>query len=105
MAPTAAGSLPTGVSTLAGHARIPTLTRPAESTAALISIGSTPAAAIHFLILPLFSIGPILASAIQALVPPFSRGATLSPIEVCSTATLTASVPLTGHVLTALSVK
>lgn len=87
MGPAAVGSLPAGLSTLAGHARILALAGPAESAAALFSIGSTPAAAIYF------------------LIPPFARGAALSPVKVCSAAALAASVPFACSVFTALSIK
>ena len=87
MGATASGPLSAGLSALAGHARILALARPAESGAALFSIGSTPGGTIHLLVLP------------------FACGAALSPVNVCSTAALSASVPLTGHVFTALSIK
>ena len=87
MGTTASGPLPTGLSALAGHARILALARPAESGAALFSIGSTPGGTIHF------------------LVPPFVCGAALSPVNVCSAAALSASVPFACRVCTALSIK
>jgi len=83
----AAGSLSAGLSTLAGHARILAPGGPAESAAALFSIGATPGCTIH------------------VLVPPFACGATLSPVKVCSAAALAASVPFAYRVFTALSIK
>jgi hypothetical protein len=82
-----AGPLSAGFSALTGHARIIALAGPAESSAALFSTGSAPGGAIQF------------------LVTPFPLGAALSPIKVCSTATLAASIPFAGHVFTALSIK
>ena len=83
----AARSLSAGLSTLTGHARILALAGPAESGGTLLLIGSTPGGAIH------------------VLVPPFARGAALSPVKVCSAAALAASVPFAYRVFTALSIE
>lgn len=82
-----AGSLPTGLSTLAGHTRLPTLTGPAESGTTLVSIGVTP------------------GCAIQVLIPPFAHVVPLSTVKVRSVAHMAAPVPFACHIATALPIK